>query len=407
MFDRFRAVIGLAAARVRRDRLRTVLAVCAVALVVVAVTLLGSLGTGVVETGQQKFASADRDLWVSGGPLRVAPGTVGGFRGGIVDAHQTSRRLSSSRRIDTASPLLFQTIYVGASPESLRTIVGVGTPSSAGFEIRGGDGFGRDDEFYNNGGYNGTPSRKIVLGSDIRSDLGVDVGETVYVGGTTSGARQTRYTVVGTSPTFSRFLGADTAALPLAELQAMTGHTYTDRASMITVDVAADSDIDSVKRELQSDFPEYTVRTNAEQLESIVGNRIRIVAAGVVLTVVAVVSGVALSVNLLGLLVAQEQAAIAAVRATGLSRGAVAGLIAAQGICYGTLGAIVGVAMTPPLAALLNRVAASLFGFGTLVQVSPRILAVGCFIALSTGGLTAVLAGWRAAGTEPLVVLER
>lgn len=407
MFDRLRAAIGLAAVRVRRDRARTVLAVCAVALAVVAVTMLGSLGVGVVETGQQKFESADRDLWVSGGPLRIAPGTVGGFQGGIVDAHPTSRRLTSSPRIDTASPLLFQTIYVGAAPDSLRTVVGVGATSSAGFQVRGGDGFGRDDAFYNDGGYNGTPSRAIVLGDGVRSDLGVDVGDTVYAGGTTSDARRTTYTVVGTSPTFSRFLGADTAALPLAELQAMTGNAHADRASMITVDVAADGDVAGVKREIQADYPEYTVRTNAEQLESVVGNRILIVAAGVVLAVVGVVAGVALAANLLSLLVAQERTAIAALRAVGLSRELVAGVIAAQGIYYGTLGAVAGVAMTVPFAALLNRVAASLFGFDTLVQVSPRILAAGASTALFAGGVTAVLAGWRAAGTDPLTVLER
>ena len=407
MFDRLRAVIGLAAVRVRRDRVRTVLAVCAVALAVVAVTMLGSLGVGVVETGQQKFQSADRDLWVSGGPLRIAPGTVGGFQGGIVDAHATSRRLESSPGIETASPLLFQTIYVGASPNSLRTVVGVGATSSAGFQVRGGDGFGRDSGFYNDGEYNGTPSRKIVLGDEVRSTLGVAVGETVYAGGTTSDARQTQYMVVGTSPTFSRFLGADTAALPLAELQAMTGNAHTDRASMLTIDVADDTDATAVKRTVQAEYPEYTVRTNAEQLESIIGNRIVVVAAGVVLTVVAVVAGVALAANLLSLLVAQERTTIAALRAVGLSREVVAGVIAVQGVYYGIFGAIGGIVLTVPFATLLNRIAASLFGFDTLVQLSPWILVVGSLTALFAGSLTAILAGWRTAGTEPLAVLDR
>src|SRR6056297_698072 len=134
MFERTRAAVGLATARLRRDRARTVLAVVAVALAVLSVTLLGSLGAGVVETGQQKFDSADRDLWISGGPLRVSPGTVGGFEGGLVDGHETSRELSSSPRIETASPLLFQTVYIGDSPESLRTVVAVGSTSSAGFQ---------------------------------------------------------------------------------------------------------------------------------------------------------------------------------------------------------------------------------------------------------------------------------
>ena len=407
MFDRFRATIGLGTARLRRDRMRTVLAVFAVALAVLSVTLLGSLGAGVVETGQQKFDSADRDLWISGGPLRIAPGTVGGFQGGVVDAHNTGREVSSSPRVDTASPLLFQTVYVGTEPESLRTVVAVGSTSSAGFQVRGGEGFGRDDGFYNGGAYNGTRSQRIVIGTGLRSELDVEVGDTVYVGGTTADARRTRYTVTGTSSTFSRFLGAETVALPLAELQAMTGNQHAERASMITVDVAPDSAVSAVERDLEDEFPRYTVKTNSEQLESVIGNRILLVAAGVVLTVVAVFTGIALSANLLALLVAHERPSIAAIRAVGVSRTVVAGIIATQGVCYGVLGAVTGIAVTYPAAVALNRVAVSLFGFENLVQVSVRTLAIGCLTAVVAGAASAVLAGWRAAGTEPLAVLER
>jgi len=298
-------------------------------------------------------------------------------------------------------------VYVGDSPESLQTVVAVGSTSSAGFHVRGGDGFGRDHGFYNDGAYDGDPSREIVIDDRLRSDLGIDVGDTVYVGGTTADATRTEYTVTGTSSTFSQFLGTPTVALPLAELQAMTGNAHTDRVSMITVDVESGADADAVDRRLEAEYPEYTVRTNAEQLESIVGSRILIVAAGVVLTGVAVLSGIALTANLLALLVAQERTAIAAIRAVGVSRSVVVGLIATQGACYGIAGAAVGVSLTYPVAAGLNRVAESIFGFENLVRVSPRILVGGCLVAVAAGVVSAVLAGWRAAGIEPLAVLGR
>ena len=369
--------VFLATARLGRDRLRTTLAVVAVALAVLSVTLLGSLGAGVVETGQQKFDSADRDLWVSSGPLQVSPGTIGGFEGGIVDGHETGRGLSSSPSIDTASPLLFQTVYVGDSPESLRTVVAVGSTSSAGFQVRGGDGFGRDADFYNDGAYDGTPSRRTVLDDRLRSEFDVDVGDTLYVGGTTADARRTEYTVTGTSSTFSQFLGTPTVGLPLAELQAMTGSAHTDQASMTTVDVAADANVDTVHRRIEAGYPAYTVRTNTERLESIIGNRILIVAAGVVLTSVAVLSGIALTSNLLALLVAQKRPPIAAIRAVGVSRSVVAGMTAVQGAWYGLVGGLLGVSLTYPTAVALNLVTESIFGFEGLVRVSPQILVRG------------------------------
>lgn len=407
MLERARATVGVAVARLRNDRARTVLAVLAVTLAVLSTTLLGSLGVGVVDTGQQKFDSAGRDLWVSGGPTRISPGTVGGFQAGIVDAHELKRDLSEWPGVNTAAPLLFQTVYVGESADSLRTVVAVGATSSTGFQVSGGPGFGGDADFYNDGAYNGTRSGNLVVGTRLQSSLDVGVGDTLHVGGTTTQARSTTYNVTGTTSTFSQFLGTPTVAVPLAELQAMTGNAYNDQASMITIDVADDADVARVEDRIQTEYPAYTVRTNAEQLEAVVGNRILVVAAGVVLAGLAVVSGVALTANLLALLVVQEQPALAALRAVGVSRPVVAGIIATQGVLYGVLGAALGVALTIPAAAVLNRAAARLVGFEGLVQVTPRILAAGAAVALLAGVLSAAIAGWRAAGVEPLSVLER
>jgi len=405
--QRLRAVLGLAVSRLRHDRTRTILAVLGVTLAVLSTTLLGSLGLGVVETGQQKFETSDRDLWVSGGATRISPGSVGGFESGIPNAHELGDTLSQRDTITTAAPLLFQTVYVGSSPDSLETVVAVGTTADGGFAIRDGTGFGSDAGFYNDGAYNGTQNQNLVVGTQLQSQLDVEVSDQLYIGGTIVEARETTYNITGTTPTFNQFLGTPTVSVPLAELQAMTGNAYSDRASLITIDVAEDANTTAVANRLESEYPQYTIRTNTEQLRAIVEERILIVAAGSVLVALAALAGITLTINLLALLVFQEQEALAALRAVGISRSTVVGLVITQGLCYGILGATVGLVTTLPAAYALNYAASRIVGFQGLVQVTPRILAAGAVIALIAGFSSAIVAGWRAANVSPLTVLER
>ncbi|MDL0119417.1 ABC transporter permease [Halobacterium salinarum] len=405
--NRFTAAFGLGLARLRSDRLRTIFAITGVTLAVLSTTLLGSLGVGVVDTGQQKFDAANRDLWVSGGPTRIAPGTVGGFESGIVDAHQFRRDVGQWRSVNTAAPLLFQTVYAGTESGDLQTVIAVGASGSAGFTIQQGTGFTPDAAFYNDGAYNGTRSGELLVGTELQHDLNASIGNTLHVGGTVVDARQTTYNITGVSGTFSQFLGTPTIGVPLAELQSMTGAQYTDRASLITVDVKDSASVTAVADRLREQYPEYTVRTNSEQLQAIVADRVLVLAAGGVLVVLAVLSGLALTINLLSLLVAQELPALAALRALGLSRTVISTIVAAQGIYYGVAGAIAGVTLTYPAAAALNLLARSLVGFDGLVQVTPRVLTAGALIAVATGVLSAFVAGWRASGVRPLDALSR
>lgn len=404
---RLRAVIGLAVTRLRHDRTRTVLAVLGITLAVISTTLLGSLGIGVVQTGQQKFDAADRDLWVSGGPTQISPGTLGGFEAGITNAHTLSDRLSRRDAITSAAPLLFQTIYIGTEPNELETVVAVGATGSGGFTIVNGTGFGSDAAFYNNGAYNGTPSRQVVIGTRVQSQLNVGIGDELHIGGTVVDARQTTYTVTGTTSTFNKFLGTPSVTLPLAELQAMTGNQYSDQASLITIDVAEKADVSAVASRLEREYPQYTIRTNSEQLKAIIANRVLVIAAGGILVALAVLAGITLTVNLLALLVFQEQDVFAALRAIGVSREIVVALVATQGICYGIVGAVLGLLVTIPAAVVLNYVATWLVGFTNLVRVTPPVLAVGAGIAIIAGLCSAIVAGWRAANVTPLAILER
>lgn len=408
-FTRLPAVIGLAGEQLRHDRLRTVLAVLGVALAVLAATLLASVGYGVVHTGQQKFNTAGRDLWVTGGPVRITPGAVGGFQSSLHNAHTVSAHIESDPRVSVASPMLFQTVYVGNGSNGVDTVVGTGVPDvgrhSASFSA--GGGFTRGGRVhYANGTYAGPITHEVIVGPQIASRYDVGVGSTLHVGGTVASARRTNYTVVGVSGTFSRMLGSPTVTVPLSELQTMTGAARTDRATFVTVSLQNGADVTAVKQSIQREYPQYDVRTNKQELQAVLENQIVVIASGLTLVILAVIAGLALTVNVLALLVSQQRRSLAALRATGVSAGTLAGIVASQGVLLGLLGGLVGLALTPVCAAVLNRLAATIVGFHGLVRTPTWVFAAGLAIAVIVGGLSAAVAGWQVARVNPLDALS-
>ncbi|SEV83767.1 ABC transporter permease [Natrinema salifodinae] len=394
---KFGAVARLTIEQVRHERGRTALVVLAIGLAVLAVTLLGSLGLGVIQTGEDRFDRSGQDVWVAGESVELT--ATGGIENPITDAHGLADEMEARDDVEAASPLAFHGIYVGTEPDELELVTGVGVPSEhRGHSIEAGDGFSSGESHYADGTYEGPMSREIVVDPETAERFDVGVGDTVYVGTSPTTAPDREFEVVGISSTYSQFLGTATVTLPLGELQAVTGTTGPDRATYVTVTTAADADPAAVSEALQRSYPEYDVRTNEEQLESMLREYLLVLASGVTLVALAVLAGVALTVNTLALVAAHQRERLAALRAIGLSRGLLAGLVGGQGFVLGMLGGALGLAATPAFAAALDRLAASVVGFENLLRTPPLLYGVGFLIAVGIGTLGAVVAGWRAAG---------
>ena len=406
--SRFRAVLGLVIAQVRHRPSRTTLAVLGIALAVLSTTLLASVGFGVLETGTQKFDASGRDLWVTGGPIELAPGTVGGFKNTVLDSHEVAADIKEREDVLTATPMAFKTVYVSTNGSEYDTVVGVGMPKSGGqsVAVQKGTSFTQPDVHYGNGSYNGPMTHEVVIDPRIAEMYNLSVGDTVHIGGTIVDAKQNEFTVVGISPTFSRFLGAPTVAVHLSELQEITGTTGTDRATWITIKLRDDANVTAVQQELQRQYPEYDVRTNQEQMRSILDDKAIIMAAAATLVVLAIVAGLALTINLLALIVYQQQTELAALKAIGLSSRTLVGVVAGQGIILGAIGGTLGLALTPPAVVALNYVATQLVGFENLLRTPNWVLLAGGAIALVIGTISAMVAGWRIARINPLVHLR-
>jgi putative ABC transport system permease protein len=392
------AIASVALSQLRHERGRTLLAVLGVVLAVLATTLLAGTGIGVVETGQEKFDQAGRDLWIVGGPVEFAPGQLGGVRGGLTDAHELQRDLNGRESVGFAAPLLFRTVYVSPNGSDFDTVAGVGVASSNGIGVSGGEAWSRDTH-YAGGSYDGNYTREVVVDRRVAHRYNLSVGDRLYVGGTVAGARDTPYTVVGYSSTTSQFLGVPTVAVPLSELQEMTGSSGTDPATIVTIRLAEGANVEEVERAIQADYPQYDVRTNREQLQATIERQAVVLAGGVSLVVLAVIAGLALTLNVQLSSITRRRRAYATLVAVGCSWGFVRRIVLLQALVVGIVGAIVGVALTLPLAAAVDAVATAVTGFEGVVQVPVELAAVGAGVAVITSVVSGLVAGRRASGT--------
>jgi putative ABC transport system permease protein len=250
-------------------------------------------------------------------------------------------------------------------------------------------------------------THEVIVDPRTAERYDLSVNDTLYVGGTISAARGNEFTVVGISNTFSRFLAAPTVALHLSELQTVSGTAGEDRASVIAVSTTRDADADAVRARLARAYPEYEFRTNDEQVRAIIGDQAAVVASAATVSVLAVVIGVVLLVNVLALLVHHQRRQLAALRAAGVSGRSLVGVVVFQGAGIGLLGGLLAVAATPPLVDALNRLAEDLSGFADLAKTPTWLLCGALALAVAMGLVGAAVAGWRAVRLSPLEHLDR
>ncbi|WP_137290202.1 ABC transporter permease [Natronorubrum halophilum] len=406
---RTRAVFGLAFAQLRRSPGRTALTVFAVMLAVLSVTLLASLGVGVVETGEDGLENAGRDIWISSDPIDPS---ASGTENPIVGAHGVSADIAERDDVSSASPIAMHDVYIGSDADDLERTSAVGVPQTHDeFGFEEGGGFETELNFSEGEHLDGErptepTTEEIVLDPNTAEELDVSVGDTVYLGTSRETARDHEFTVVGIAAYYSQYLGSDAEAVPLTDLQAIAGTSGTDRATFVTASVEDDADADAVGAELDDEYAAYDVRTSDEQVGAMVEEQPLVLASGATLVGLALVGGIVLTVNLFALVAYQQRDELAALRAIGLSRWVLAGTIGAQGLVIGLLGGIVGLAATPLLAIGLNHLASTVAGFESLLQTPPEVYALGLVLAVVVGTIVALVTGWHAGRYARLEQLE-
>lgn len=397
-----RAVVGLGLAQLRHSPGRTAFAVCGVVLAVLSVTLLAGLGIGVIETGQERFDDADREIWITGGP---GTAVLADTENEVVDAQAVAADVRERDDVGDVSTIAIHDVYVGSDPHDTEPVTAVGIQGThRHFEFEEGQGF--DGTAYADEDLDSAdiPSNVAVLDPAVADRHDVDVGDTVYIGASAHHAEP--YTVVGVGSYYSQFLGTETVTVQIEDLQSATGTAGSRRASFITVNLEDDADREAVADDLQAAYPDYDVRTSDDQFAAMFTDRILVVASGVTLVGLAIVGGVALTANLFVLVAYQQRETLAALRALGLSRWLLAGIIGVQGSLVGLLGGALALAATPVLAHGLNHLATSVIGFDRLVRTGLEVYVLGLAVALVVGTTVAVVTGWHASRSATLASLE-
>lgn len=402
------ATVELGVAQLRGQPLRTLLVVVGVALAVLAATLLASVGLGVLATGEERFDDADRDLWVTGGPVEISPDGPGLVDNSIHDAHHLADDITAREDVETAAPIGFEVVYVGANDSDLRLVTGVGLVGTHGdITIQEGDDLSGTSPHYADGTYEGEMTSEVLVDPRTAAMLDVEPGDEILVGGSETVARDQEFTVVGIAPDYGQLLGTPTVTMHLSELQTVAGSAGTDQASLIAVTVADGHDSEVVRNDLAEASPDHEVRTNREQLVAVVGENVVIVATAAVLVVLAIAAGVALTANLLALSITSQRRTLAALQAVGISRYTLLGAVAIQGLVLGLLGWAVAAALTPAAASGLDYVAAMVVGYEDLLVVPTWLYAAGAVVGLGVGTGGAIIAGLLVTRLETLQLLDR
>ncbi len=385
---------------------RVALAVLGVAIAVVLVSLMTGLGYGMTQAGTDALTYIDQDLWVTAGPLQLAPGSVGGVRNTLLDAHTVQRDIEARSDVASAEALAFQSVYVSADGNEFDTIVGVGTTGN-GSGVGLSTTFERGDVHYADGSYDGPMTRAVIVSNGVATQLNVSTGDTIYMGGTLATASEQEFTVVGISRRFSVFLGAPTAVVHLAELQQVTGSTGSDRASMIGVQTEPGVDAMTTSREIEAAHPDLRVRTQQQQFRAVFENQGAILASAITLVALSLLVGAGLVGNTLGLVVYQQRRELAAIRAVGVRRTTLVLSIVVQGVAISVTGVLLGLAATPLLAGSINSVINDIVGFAELIKLPLWVIATGTSMGLCIGVLGAIVAAVRIAGVSPGTYLGR
>lgn len=384
--SRLWAAIGIAATQLRHQWGRTLLGVFGVAVAVLATVTLLSLGASVLEVGSAGFTRIGGDLWVTTGTVSFAPGVAGGVEGGIVGAHELTADIEGQQSVQEARALGFQSVYVGADADNLDPIIGAGvTGGGDAFSTEAGRSFKTADSHYANGSYDGPMTGEVLIDRRAAAQFGFEVGDTIHVGGTLQAARNNEFEVIGLSNDIARYLGTPTVILQLGELQEVTGTTGTDPAVAILVETQSDTTPEAAKRDLQGTYDSYEVRTNDEQFEAVLQRQSTVIASAITVAVLAVVGGIALVSNIMGLFVYQQRRQLAALRAIGVSRRLLVGVVAVQALIVAAVGAALGLGISWPAVQLLDYTIEAVIGFGDIISLPAWTVAAGAGLALTTG----------------------
>lgn len=376
-----------------RKRFRTFLTILGVALGVLSIILLASIGNGLLTSGGKLLEQSTINLWVTGGAADLQSQYSGLGESKISDAHRIIEDFKKIKDIRTVTPLLMEMVYAYKNDSEPRSIFGLGLEGSSGHMvniIQGKNLVG--DIHYNEGRYDGEWKQEVLIDNRTANLLEVGVGDTIHIGKTLAEAKEQEFTVIGLTNSLSRFSSNPMVIFYLSELQDMTGNHYYDRVSLIMVRLKDPANAEKLQQEIQERYPLYIVSTNQEYLKKALKQNSLPLASAASIVALAVIMGAMLAVNTMLLSLHEKKKEIAILKVIGLSEWSIFKSIGTEGLLIGILGGVVGILISIPLTYVLNNIIYMYIGFDDLVVMQPDYMYLGLAVAVFIGILSSFLA---------------
>jgi ABC-type lipoprotein release transport system permease subunit len=389
------------------NKFRTFLSITGIAFAVISIILLGSIGNGLMATGEKTLERSSMQMWLTGKTFDIESQFSGGSEGKISNAHKLGNELKKNSNIKWATPVLTEILYSYKEGEEPLAIFGLGLEGTGGEFVSIVQGHGlTDDSFYNNGMYNGARKGEILIDARAAKLLNVNIGDILNIGKTITEARKQKFTIVGITNSLSSFTSGPMIVFYLSELQELTGNHYYDSVNLVMIRLINPSKADETQRQLVSQFPEYAVSTNLNLLKKIVKQNSPLLAGAFSIVVLAVLMGALLVVNTTLLSLNERKKEIGILKVMGFSPWSIFKKVGFEGFVICIMGGIMGILASIPLSMILNMFIQIVAGFEGLVIINNTFLYMGISMSVSIGLLTSFFALMRINRTNTAQLLR-
>lgn len=401
------AVVGLGVRRVF-GRLRGAapgrMSVCIAGVAVAVALLFVVTGVSIGLAGSSTVESEDIDYWIvpeDGGAGSVPLQSEGARLGQV---HTVSTDLNQDDRIEYVSPVVLQPLRLENPTTGDREyVIAVGViPPAEQRRIADMEVSLLDSEYqhYANGSYSGPWSGEIVASPTVAERLALQPGDTVGVG---NSDRTLTLTAINDREMAAGFGEVPAIAMPLAELQTLTGLNTADEADQIlisTTNPAVESDLAGVypRTDIVSRTGLTGVDTTPTNLPIAMALAATLVAGGI---------GIAFVATMMGLELTAGRKELAVLSAVGFSRRAQALVVMSETVTVAILGGILGVGLGVLATVGVNAAIASIIGVPSLATITPTLVVYALAAAVVVGFCAAPYPLYLTTRTNPLEELTR
>ena len=378
----------LATETIAHNRFRSALSITGVAIAVISVVVIASLGNGLLTTGEERFDQSTMHLWISGKSVEISSQYLGIKEAGIDGAHELADQLHSEEPISMASPILTEIVYAFTEGEGPKPLFGIGVMGRVGTEahmvsVSEGSPLSGSTH-YNAGRYDGNWTYEVLIDSRAIVALNATIGDYIFIGKTLSEAEDRRFKIVGITNSLAIFSSNPMIVFHLSELQDLTGNKYYDRVNLLVIRLHDPAAADCVKEDLENRYP-YEVSTNREYLRKILRQNATILISATAIVALAVVMGMVLVITTMLLSLNERRREIGILKVLGFSKKSLFMEIGVEGLIICGIGGSLGCLVSFPIVCLLNALIYRAVGFDGLVAIKPEFVYMGFSLAIVMG----------------------